>query len=87
MWIVRSLQRNNNYYYNCEAFEYFTKAAELGDAAAHACLGLLYYGELSVEKDEKKAVYHFELAAANATKSAEREEAEAYFKKHARPLS
>jgi TPR repeat protein len=51
---VRSLQCNNYYYYNYEAFEYVTKAAELGDAAAHACLGLLYYGELSVEKERKR---------------------------------
>ena len=37
-----------------------TKAAELGLVAAHFCLGCLYYNGDNVEKDTKKAVYHFE---------------------------
>jgi hypothetical protein len=47
------------------AFEYLTKAAELGDVKAHYQLGLMYYyGEgKGVEKDEGKAVYHYEKAA------------------------
>ena len=45
------------------AFEYLTKAAELGDVGAHFKLGMLRYGGKGVEKDEKKAVYHFEIAA------------------------
>ncbi len=46
-----------------KAVEYLTKAAELGDVAAHGCLGGLYYNGDGVEKDTKKAVYHFEQAA------------------------
>jgi tetratricopeptide (TPR) repeat protein len=46
-----------------KAFEYFTKAAELGDVAAHGSLGTLYENGNGVEKDEKKAVYHWEQAA------------------------
>ena len=46
-----------------KALEYWTKAAELGDANAHACLGSLYRNGNGVEKDMKKAVYHLEQAA------------------------
>ena len=46
-----------------KALEYYTKAAELGDMGAHCCLGLMYYKGRGVEKDEKKAVYHYEQAA------------------------
>ncbi len=46
-----------------KAIEYWTKAAELGDADAHCCLGMLYFKGQGVEKDEKKFVYHFEQAA------------------------
>ena len=45
------------------AFEYWTKAAELGDAVAHYQLGHSYYEGDVVEKDEEKGVYHFEKAA------------------------
>ena len=45
------------------AFEYYTKAAELGDAKAHYNLSVMYYRGLGVEKDEKKQVYHLEEAA------------------------
>jgi TPR repeat protein len=45
------------------AFEYLSKAAELKDAAAHYKLGWMYYEGEGVEKDEKKAVYHYEKAA------------------------
>jgi hypothetical protein len=45
------------------AFEYLTKAAELGDAAAHSMLGYMYRKGRGVEKDEEKAVYHYEKAA------------------------
>ena len=47
------------------AIEYFTKAAELGDAEAHCRLGLMYMegeGEI-VEKDYGLAMYHWEKAA------------------------
>ena len=45
------------------AFEYYTKAAELGDASAHYNLSVMYNLGQSVEKDEKKEVYHLEEAA------------------------
>jgi TPR repeat protein len=45
------------------AFEYFTKAAELGDADAHFYLSRMYDDGRGVEKDEKKEVYHLEQAA------------------------
>ena len=40
------------------ALKYFSKAAELGDADAHARLGRLYWKGDGVEEDEEKAVYH-----------------------------
>ena len=46
-----------------KALQYYTKAAELGDAAAHACLGNMYYFGDGVEKDVKKALPHLEKAA------------------------
>ena len=45
------------------AFEYWTKAAELGDADAHFKLSLLYHDGLGVEKDEEKEIRHLEEAA------------------------
>ena len=46
-----------------DAFEYFTKAAELGFAEAHKSLGVMYRDGEGVEKDEEKEVYHLEKAA------------------------
>ena len=40
-----------------------SKAAELGDAAAHFELACLYYNGRGVEKDMKKYTYHLEQAA------------------------
>jgi TPR repeat protein len=45
------------------ALEYFTKAAELGDATAHHNLSVMYYRGEGVEKDDKKEGYHLEEAA------------------------
>ena len=45
------------------AFEYFTKAADLGDAEAHCKLSALYYLGNGVDKDKGKAMYHLENAA------------------------
>jgi TPR repeat protein len=45
------------------AFEYNTKAAELGDVGAHYNLSIMYRLGQGVEKDEKKEVYHLEVAA------------------------
>jgi tetratricopeptide (TPR) repeat protein len=46
------------------AFEYFTKAADLGDLEAHFKLGCMYGAEgKGVEKDEEKSIYHHEMAA------------------------
>jgi tetratricopeptide (TPR) repeat protein len=46
-----------------KAVEYHTKAAELGHADAHACLGNLYWEGKGVENDMKKAIHHLEQAA------------------------
>ncbi len=49
---------------DCEkAFQYWTKAAELGYAIAHFNLSTLYQKGQGVEKNEKKEVYHLEEAA------------------------
>mmetsp|Transcript_26559 Transcript_26559/g.38891 ORF Transcript_26559/g.38891 Transcript_26559/m.38891 type:complete len:306 (-) Transcript_26559:68-985(-) len=45
------------------AYEYYTKAAELGDAEAHYCLAASYEEGKCVEKDEEKVIYHLEEAA------------------------
>eukprot|EP00984_Skeletonema_dohrnii_P037488 scaffold39604_cov128-Skeletonema_dohrnii-CCMP3373.AAC.1 len=45
------------------SLEYFTKAAGLGDAAAHYRLALLYHFGLGVEKDSRKEIHHLEEAA------------------------
>jgi hypothetical protein len=45
------------------AFKYYTKAAELGDAAAHNNLGNKYYRGEGVEEDYEKAIHHWEKAA------------------------
>jgi TPR repeat protein len=45
------------------AFEYWTKAAALGDADAHHQLPCLYINGEGVQKDMKKAVYQAEKAA------------------------
>jgi TPR repeat protein len=44
------------------AFEYFSKAAELGNAVAHYLLSVMYHEE-KVKMDEKKKMYHSEQAA------------------------
>ncbi len=45
------------------AVEYFTKAAELGDAEAHFVLSLMYFEGEGVEKDKEKEIYHLEEAS------------------------
>ena len=45
------------------AFEYITKAAELGDTRAHFRLACLYHEGKGVQKDEGKMIYHLEEAA------------------------
>jgi TPR repeat protein len=45
------------------AFEYDTKAAELGDAVAHYNLSVTYREGQGVEKDKEKYIYHLEEAA------------------------
>ena len=45
------------------AFQYLTKAAELGDIAAHYQLSLMHINGEVDEKDEKKRVYHLEEAS------------------------
>ncbi len=46
-----------------KAFEYWTKAAELGDVEAHYQLSTIYCKGEGVEKDVEKKVYHYEKAA------------------------
>ncbi len=45
------------------AFEYWTKAAALGDVGAHFNLSCMYGEGHVVKKDKDKEVYHLELAA------------------------
>ena len=45
------------------AFEYFTKAAELGEMEAHCRLAGMYYVGRGVEKDRGKQLHHWEEAA------------------------
>jgi tetratricopeptide (TPR) repeat protein len=45
------------------AFEYWTRAAVLGDVLAHYQLSTLYQNGEGVEKDEKKQLHHLEKAA------------------------
>ena len=45
-----------------KAFEYWAKAAELGDAEAHFRLSILYQGE-GVEQNKGKEIHHLEEAA------------------------
>jgi len=47
----------------CSAFNYHSRAAELGDMEAHYQLAILYHFGEGVEKDEKKRLYHLEEAA------------------------
>ena len=45
------------------AVKYWKKAAEFGDLDVHHQLGVAYERGYGVEKDEEKAVYHYERAA------------------------
>jgi tetratricopeptide (TPR) repeat protein len=45
------------------AFEYYTKAAGLGEVGAHYNLSFMYRGGEGVAKDMKKEIYHLEEAA------------------------
>ena len=56
------IQQNNEGNYR-SAFEYLTKAAELGESCAHYHLACLYHGGEGVEKDKGKEVFHWEKAA------------------------
>src|SRR6056300_1026606 len=46
-----------------KALEYWAKAAESGNVEAHFMLGIRYDNGEGVEKDMKRAVYHYEKAA------------------------
>ena len=48
-----------------EAFDYFSKAAELGDIDAHFYLARFYDEGKGVEKDKKKRITHAEAAASS----------------------
>mgnify|MGYP006210052615 CR=1 FL=1 len=45
------------------AFEYWTKAAELGDVVAHYQFAQMYFNGYGVEEDVEKQIYHWEEAA------------------------
>eukprot|EP00984_Skeletonema_dohrnii_P018056 scaffold8343_cov94-Skeletonema_dohrnii-CCMP3373.AAC.4 len=45
------------------AFEFWKRAAELGDSESHYQLSVMYHGGYGVEKDEKKGIRHLEEAA------------------------
>ena len=53
-----------------KAFEYWTKAAELGDLEAHYKLACLYHWGHGVEKNAGKEIFHFEEAAIGGHPSA-----------------
>ena len=56
---------------NTKAFEYYQKAAELGDVEAHYKLAILYKrGLLGAEKDIRKEIHHLEEAAIGGHPSA-----------------
>ena len=59
---LHGLEQYNKGYYS-RAFEYLSRAAELGDAQAHFKLAMVYCLGHGVEKDEKKALHHTEQAA------------------------
>jgi len=52
------------------AFEWYTRAAELGDVDAHYRLSVMYYIGHGVEKDKGKEVHHLEEAAIGGHPSA-----------------
>ncbi len=69
-----ALRREGFYVYEkgnySEAFEYWKKAAELGDAEAHCKLADRYEDGKGIEKDEGKHIYHLEEAAIGGHPSA-----------------
>ena len=52
------------------AFEWYTKAAELGHAEAHSRLAFMYHEGLGVERDSGKFIHHLEEAAIGGHPSA-----------------
>ena len=56
----KAQQRKGHYE---RAFEYYTKAAKLGEKEAHFLLSTLYLNGHGVEKDRQKSTYHQEEAA------------------------
>ena len=41
----------------------FLQAAKMGSMQAHCSLGVIYHTGQGVEKDLKKAIYHYQIAA------------------------
>lgn len=62
-----ALQQKGSHYKNdgdyINAFPFFTKAANLGNAEAHYQLSLMYRDAHGVQKDNGKEIYHLEEAA------------------------
>eukprot|EP00573_Skeletonema_grethae_P009149 CAMPEP_0201697720 /NCGR_PEP_ID=MMETSP0578-20130828/13012_1 /ASSEMBLY_ACC=CAM_ASM_000663 /TAXON_ID=267565 /ORGANISM="Skeletonema grethea, Strain CCMP 1804" /LENGTH=298 /DNA_ID=CAMNT_0048183981 /DNA_START=109 /DNA_END=1005 /DNA_ORIENTATION=+ len=70
---VAMRQEGSRYYTRGEyrsAFEYFTKAVELGDVEAHYPLSVLYHDGQGVARNEKKEIFHLEEAAIGGHPSA-----------------
>jgi tetratricopeptide (TPR) repeat protein len=63
-YALRELGTTKYYEGDCKsAFDYWSRAADLGDAVAHYQLSCLYFDGEGVEKDEKKELHHLEQAA------------------------
>uniref|UniRef100_A0A7S2LVZ9 MYND-type domain-containing protein n=1 Tax=Skeletonema marinoi TaxID=267567 RepID=A0A7S2LVZ9_9STRA len=61
MWQIGGLHQIKEDY--VRAFEYWSNAAQLGNADAHYNLSIMYEKGKGVEKDEMKEIYHLEEAA------------------------
>ena len=68
MYEEARIQHERGYY--IRAFEYWTKAARLGNADAHFQLSQMYYDGEGVERDAEMMLYHFEEAAIGGHPSA-----------------
>ena len=53
-----------------KALELWHQAGELGHSEAYVCIGYFYDKGRGVERDKKKAIYHYELAAMKGSVSA-----------------
>jgi len=59
-WMGVECQQKGDY---SGAFEFWTRAAELGESESHYQLSVMYHGGYGVEMDKKKEIHHLEEAA------------------------